>query len=425
MQMGEGWEQGMLARWAARILTAVIAVAVIPAPVRPVAAAPAAGPLRYVDPIFESVDVTYDIAFATPVGWDGVPVTLAADVYQPAGDTAVDRRVVVLVHGGGFTAGSKSQLQQDGVELARRGYVAVAVDYRLRPPPSMSWCDFAPTGPTCDPALADAISDATTDVGSAVNAIRDASESMRVDPDAIAVLGYSAGAIVGLYLAHATVPGGGGAPAATPPVQAAVSIVGAMAPADVAPGAAPALMVNGTDDTVVPYSAAVSAHAAAVAAGDDARLVTVPGAGHTFDAAQAAVAGANAIAFLDEVLQPQGRDLVYFTFNGAVTGSVSGRLATGDFAARTGWGGVLTALSGAGRVATPSGVADVSASLNSFWILPIYLGSITVSSTATGVVRTPLFFARLAATATSAAGATGWFNAAWRPYTLNWSIRQG
>ncbi|MBX7159515.1 MAG: alpha/beta hydrolase [Acidimicrobiia bacterium] len=281
-----------------------VALVVVSGPASPVGPAADAHGRRYLDPVFARVDVTRDVVYATVPGADGVPVELKADVYEGRGDTDTARRAVVLVHGGGFTKGSKADLGQEGVELARRGYVAVAVDYRLRPAPTMTWCEAAPDGPQCDPRLVAAMTDAAADVGSAVDAIRRMSAGMGVDPGAIAVYGYSAGAITALHLAHRTLPGTGGAPAQTPPIQAAVSLAGAIAPADVSAGAAPALMVHGTEDTVVAYSAAVAAQAAASAHGDDARLVSIPGAGHGFDAAQAAAAAKAALAFLDEVLQP-------------------------------------------------------------------------------------------------------------------------
>lgn len=259
---------------------------------------------RYVDTVFAAVDVTGGVVYATPTGWDGTPVTLRADVYEPRGDPAVDRRVVVLVHGGGFAKGTRSDLRGEAIEMARRGYVAVAVDYRLRPDPTMTWCDFVPGGPDCDPRLADAIGDAAADVGAAVDAVRAAHEDMRVDPVEVAVMGWSAGAITALYLAHGTVPGGHGKAAPTPRIQAAVSFMGAMAPDDVASGAAPVLMVHGTDDTVVPYAAAEAATLAAQAAGDDSRLVSFPGVGHGFDPPDAAAAAGQAVAFLDDVLGP-------------------------------------------------------------------------------------------------------------------------
>lgn len=314
-------------------VSACILVASIPAPVQQ-AQLPSGG-IRYVDVVFGSVEATRAIAYATQPDWNGEPVTLRADVYEPSGDAAVDRRVAVLVHGGGFTKGSRSNLESEATDLARRGYVAVTVDYRVRPDPTMTWCEHGPGGPACDPRLAASIGDAASDVSAAVDAIRAAHEDMRVDPDAVAVIGWSAGAFTSLYLAHASVPDGRGSPAPTARIQAAVSYMGAMGADDVAPGAAPVLMLHGTDDEVVPYSEAESAHAASLAAGNDSRLVSFPGAGHGFDPAQAATGAAHALAFLDDVLQTRGRDRVTLSATGASPVAGAGRALHGGVGARS------------------------------------------------------------------------------------------
>lgn len=289
-------------------VSACILVAAIPAPMEP-AQVQSAG-IRYVDEVFSSVEATRGIVYATHPDWNGDPVDLKADVYEPRGDAAIDRRVAVLVHGGGFTKGTRSQLETEATDLARRGYVAVALDYRLRPSPTMTWCEDGPRGPACDPRLAGSIGDAAEDVSAAVDTIRAAHDDMGVDPDAVAVIGWSAGAITGLYLAHRTLPGDHGLPAPTSRIQAVVSYMGTIGTDDVAADAAPALMIHGTDDDVVPYAAAADAHAASTAAGNDSRLVSLPGAGHGFDPEQSATAEAHALAFLDEVLRTRGRDHV-------------------------------------------------------------------------------------------------------------------
>src|SRR5262245_65361832 len=48
---------------------------------------------RYLDEVFVDVDVTTDVAYRETVSVTGDPVTLALDIYEPAGDT-VERRPV-------------------------------------------------------------------------------------------------------------------------------------------------------------------------------------------------------------------------------------------------------------------------------------------------------------------------------------------
>lgn len=327
---------------------AVLAVLVALVVSGPAKAAPV--PLRYVDVVFDAVDVTWDVPYGEAVTWNGTPVTLRADVYEPRGDTAANRRAVVLVHGGGFAVGSKSNLAAEGMEFARRGYVAVSVDYRLVAPPQMTWCSLAPGGPECDPRLSGAIADAAEDVGEAIRVIREQAGEMRVDADAIAVFGHSAGAVTSLYLAHGTIPGSGGVPAPTPSVQAAVSLMGAVAPEDMAAGAAPSLLVHGTEDAVVPYSAVEAIQARGIALGNDSRLLTHVGAGHGFDAEETEITRRHVVAFLDDILQPAGRDRVEVVLSGGQAGAVSGRLAEGDIRFMQGLPGHVTGVNGSGQI---------------------------------------------------------------------------
>jgi len=58
-------------------------------------------------------------------------VDLKADVFLPAGDGPFP--TVLVLHGGGWALGNKEQMDFHGRRLARRGYAAVSIDYRLAP----------------------------------------------------------------------------------------------------------------------------------------------------------------------------------------------------------------------------------------------------------------------------------------------------
>src|SRR5690606_29015258 len=60
---------------------------------------------------------------------EGRPLSL--DVFYPQGDTSKRYPGVLLIHGGGWQSGDKSQMHTIGRALAAKGYVAVAVEYRL------------------------------------------------------------------------------------------------------------------------------------------------------------------------------------------------------------------------------------------------------------------------------------------------------
>ena len=61
---------------------------------------------------------------------------LLMDIYQPVGDTSALRPLVIFAHGGSFMKNNRrSEVEECGPalcrELAKRGYVAVSIDYRL------------------------------------------------------------------------------------------------------------------------------------------------------------------------------------------------------------------------------------------------------------------------------------------------------
>ena len=99
---------------------------------------------------------------------------LRLDIYKPLGLT--NHPAVVLIHGGGWTGFDKSTMRTMGLFLARHGYVAFAVDYRLFHDGRNRW-----------PAQLD-------DVQHAVRWIRANSPKYAVNPEHIGAFGHSAGA---------------------------------------------------------------------------------------------------------------------------------------------------------------------------------------------------------------------------------------
>jgi dipeptidyl aminopeptidase/acylaminoacyl peptidase len=125
--------------------------------------------------------------FAQPIGENGVATPIALDLYRPADSTAA-LPTIVFVHGGGFTGGSRSEFDSMAAEFAERGYVTVTIDYRLSSLPYI-WFD------TPSDLAAAAISAAREDTRSAVRWLTAHAESLHVNVNRIALLGYSAGAI--------------------------------------------------------------------------------------------------------------------------------------------------------------------------------------------------------------------------------------
>ena len=104
------------------------------------------------------------------------PGPLRLDIYKPSGASTQMRPAIVLIHGGGWTSFDKSTMRGMGEFLARSGFVAFSVDYRLLHGNENRW-----------PAQLD-------DVQRAVRWVRANAAKYGVNPDRIGAFGHSAGA---------------------------------------------------------------------------------------------------------------------------------------------------------------------------------------------------------------------------------------
>ena len=117
-----------------------------------------------------------DVSVDENVSYSSTDPVLRLDVYKPVGAAPAPRPAVLLIHGGGWTSFDKGTMQGMGNFLARHGYVAFSVDYRLFSDGKNSW-----------PAQLD-------DVQRAVRWIRANAPKYDVDPNHIGAFGHSAGA---------------------------------------------------------------------------------------------------------------------------------------------------------------------------------------------------------------------------------------
>ena len=222
------------------------------------AAAFATGTITNDDVVPTTPTLTRDIPYATVRGR-----TLLLDAYRPAG--AGPFAAVVLVHGGGFTGGSKGGYTGDlARSLAAAGYAVFDINYRLLG-------DLGP-GATLDRAM----NAAREDLGRALDHVVARAAAYGVDATRIAVGGGSAGAITALLAAY-------GPDRVRVRPRAVIDLWGGMYGREGAlrAGDPPVLVVHGTADRTVPYSQAESLLAAARRAGVSATLVRVENGGHT------------------------------------------------------------------------------------------------------------------------------------------------
>ena len=242
------------------------------------------------------------------------PVKL--DIYRSNKDTSAEPKpAVVVIHGGSWKSGDRRQLGLYAASLARRGYVAFAIDYRLAPkhPWPAQW----------------------EDVRDAVIYVRREAKKFGIDPERIGAVGYSAGGHLASMLA---VQGARATSESDPKLSARVSCVAAGgAPCDFAEmpldnaflkywlGAtrkespdvylqasplrqvsnvsAPTFFYNGVMDFMVRPNSAADLSKSLKKFGIDTAQHLIPGAGH-ITAALDEKALTNAWAFLDKHLKP-------------------------------------------------------------------------------------------------------------------------
>lgn len=231
-------------------------------------------PQRYQDLIFDSIEIKRDVIYGSNTSQGGRKVELTMDIYSPAGDTIENRPVIILAHGGYYLNGCKEDFSRDCMLLAKSGYVAVSINYRL--------VDVKESPGVYKRATADAVNDTKA----AVRFFRKDFETEnlhRVDTSNIFIGGYSAGAITSLHYAYATTPkdvhsigghllvlymsahggvhGDSGNPGYSSRVKGVLNISGSIHLANMIDGHEPILFsIHGTADEVVPFNVGKSGY---------------------------------------------------------------------------------------------------------------------------------------------------------------------
>lgn len=186
------------------ILLSFISLATIAQP-----AALSCGNGRYITDVFPGVTKTTGITYGynTVINYNNgttYPRTLQFDFYEPTGDVAIKRPLVILAFGGAFISGQRSDMDAFCTALAKKGYAAVTIDYRLiymSSPFDYSNISTAYSNPAY---LADVIVKASADMKAAIRFLKAnaTASTYRIDTTKIFVGGYSAGAITALQTAY-------------------------------------------------------------------------------------------------------------------------------------------------------------------------------------------------------------------------------
>lgn len=186
----------------------------------------------------------------------------------PQDNEATDRPAIILVHGGGFRGGiGKAFPLLEGMEdYASRGYVLVSIEYRID---TTSDCQAVQdyTGDPTDPdylamraQCERGILAAQQDTQAAVRWVRRNASRHGVDPNKVAVGGFSAGAVTAANVAYNSDLAGdfaysrGDDPDADSRVQAAFGSSGCnYDPTTIGPGDSPTSFIASELDSLVDY----------------------------------------------------------------------------------------------------------------------------------------------------------------------------
>ncbi|QOJ17957.1 MAG: alpha/beta hydrolase [Phycisphaeraceae bacterium] len=256
-------------------------------------------PLR----LLPNVEQVRDVVYATVRTDAGRDLDLHMNVYFPKDSAGRKLPVVIYIHGGGFTGGSREAGDQLSAIVAAGGYFACTIQYRLlqqgRFPAAMHDCKAA------------------------VRFLRANAEELGIDPKKIGVWGHSAGGHLAAYLGvTGNAPETHGDVGETPEVDSSVAcVIDYFGPTDfpslftgrgrdiqrlrtqlfgeavedietklrraspvhwVDADDPPVLIVHGSQDNLVPLSQSEIFEKALHEAGVKAELIVVEGAGHGF-----------------------------------------------------------------------------------------------------------------------------------------------
>lgn len=220
---------------------------------------------RYIDAgVFSAVTTTNAVVYGSNTAVAGGTQTLRLDVYEPTSDLLDQRPVVIVAFGGSFIAGSRADVADICIDLAKRGYVAVAPDYRVG--------FFFPNAATTTRAVMRGAHDMKAVVRFLRKTVAENGNPYRIDADRIIIGGVSAGAISALHATYLDeeseipaviasempalggVEGNSGSSGYSSEVFACYSFSGALGDTSwIAVGDVPLASIHEVGDGVVPY----------------------------------------------------------------------------------------------------------------------------------------------------------------------------
>ena len=154
---------------------------------------------RYLDEVFDEVTKTEDIIYGNAPDlpflflfeWNTENIDLDMDIYEPTGDTLTNRPVIIFIHSGAFFSGynEADDVVALSIASAKRGYVAVSMNYRLGINILSSYSGER------------AVYRGVQDASAVVRYLREFYQDYGIDYENIFIWGTSAGSFIGLHLA--------------------------------------------------------------------------------------------------------------------------------------------------------------------------------------------------------------------------------
>ena len=229
------------------------------------------------------VSVEEAVVYGTGATLDGGQVDLLLDLAVPDTETDGPRPLLVHIHGGGFTEGSRWP-QWD---WAARGWVAASIDYRLAgddplPGPRVQGF-FDAVGGKSAPAVHRSVVAAVEDTLVALDYLLGRADELHIDTDRIVLKGESAGAFIALSVAYCADKFENSGPriAAVIDFAGGISEIFCGGGTAIDPDEAAVFIAHGTADATVSFTdRALSIVDGATAAGITYELHPLEGVGH-------------------------------------------------------------------------------------------------------------------------------------------------
>ena len=272
--------------------------------------------VRYVTKTFTVNTAPTTVQYGRNTALNGTVKQLRMDIYQPDGDVATNRPVLMFAFGGSFIGGTRTDatVVQVCKAFAARGYVTCAIDYRIY--------DGIPIPLPDSNKFAHLVVKAVADVKAAARYLRKTAANgnpYRINPEIILAGGISAGGIATIHAAYlrdvtdapALIQGflasnggihgntddpAGSAMMYSDSINGVVNYFGGLYRKEMLDaGEVPLVSIHGTADNIVPYyygyanvggtniitiNGSGRNHPRADAMNVPNRLITVPGGGH-------------------------------------------------------------------------------------------------------------------------------------------------